>query len=232
MKKLTNQEIQEIRTFVINNGAKYYEVIEELTDHIANGIEEQWLLDNTLSFKVALDLEYNKFGILKFQSIQEDREQRKFKAYKHIFFLNLKEFFTFPLLVTTTAISLLSTLVLYNLGELLRSLAGIIMLTPILFYFIINTVDLIKYKRKNSTKLILDKVYRSTVSLPIVTASLLFQFLIIQPNIANWVISISKFWYSGIIGIGLTVSFISVYIALKKIKPIYEEERKKILRTV
>ncbi len=91
MKKVTNSEIERLYRFTREHYVVYYDVQTELVDHLANGIERQWQDDPGTAFELALQKEFQKFGIYGFSDVVEKRERAMEKRY---FKLILKEIIT------------------------------------------------------------------------------------------------------------------------------------------
>jgi len=109
MKKLTPQQIEQLYTFTKQHYVEYYDLQTELVDHLANGIEEQWQENETLTFEEALQKEFKKYGIFGFTDLVTERQKAMGKTYYKLVFKLVKQYFTFPKLMQT----LFFTLVLY-----------------------------------------------------------------------------------------------------------------------
>lgn len=74
MKKVNPQQIKKIEAFLIKKEIVYYDLQQELLDHICTSIEEQWEKNPNLTFDQAFHIEYKNFGIFGFSDIMEKRE--------------------------------------------------------------------------------------------------------------------------------------------------------------
>ncbi|WP_158211072.1 hypothetical protein [Myroides phaeus] len=111
MTQLTEQQVQQIHLFVKKHYVEHYDVELELVDHLANGIELQWTIDNNITFDNALQIEFKKFGVYGFSDIIEEKTKRLTGSYIKLLFKTLLGFFTFPRIVLTTALFLLLCLI-------------------------------------------------------------------------------------------------------------------------
>ncbi|MDM1374805.1 hypothetical protein HX071_11950 [Myroides marinus] len=227
MKTLSTNQIQEIREFVISKDIKYYEIIEELTDHLASSIEEK----NTSyeNLEKLLQLEYENFGSFKFLSIQEDKERRKFREYKTLFFDGVKIFFTLPLIITTIAIILLITLTLNLLGSFNPIFSMLLMMSPIVLFSCIYLKDFLS-KKRTKVKLLLDRTYQSTVTFALIISSIYYGGLREARKLFE--LSLDDLKANFFLAIGYTISILSIYVVLKVIRPIYTKEKEIIIKTV
>ncbi|MGG5511428.1 hypothetical protein ACPDHN_15920 [Myroides odoratimimus] len=167
MKTLQPLELDKIRQELINHKVEYIEVIEELTDHIANGIEQQWSESNTqISFEEALTIEINKFGIKGLSKVQSTILNIKTQECGLVVLKGVKDCLTsFKLLaVIAVVLSLYSLMTLTQHSLLLASLSNLIILIifgigqVIIFSEILKALQ--KYRYMNSYKKTLnDKSY-------------------------------------------------------------------------
>ncbi len=58
MRKITEQEINQIFYFTKKHYVEFYDVQVELVDHLANAIEDQWKENSNISFEDALQIEF------------------------------------------------------------------------------------------------------------------------------------------------------------------------------
>ncbi|EPH14062.1 hypothetical protein HMPREF9713_00262 [Myroides odoratimimus CCUG 12700] len=117
MKTLQPLELDKIRQELINHKVEYIEVIEELTDHIANGIEQQWSESNTqISFEEALAIEINKFGVKGLSKVQTQMNKAQIYEYLCIIGLGIKEYFVTSKVFYLLAI-FIGTLLLFNISS-------------------------------------------------------------------------------------------------------------------
>lgn len=169
MKKVSQGQIEELHRFVKSRYVEFYDVKLELVDHLANGIEEQWKLDSMVSFEDALQREYKKFGIFGFVGMVEKKQAELHNYYYKITFQALKDFFSIPKIVVTSAIFLL----LFAFGTTFKEYASIGY--GIVFYglFVYTLVDgfrqmvVIKRRQKNAgKKWLIDSVANQFYAIP------------------------------------------------------------------
>ncbi|MCC9044557.1 hypothetical protein LNQ81_17960 [Myroides sp. M-43] len=231
MTTLTTERIQEIRAFIISKDVKYYETIEELTDHLASSIEEKWSEGENNNLEYLLAKEYENFGPYKFLSIQESREKQKFREYKHMFFKSLKEFFTFPLIITVLAIVLLIAALLHWIGQEYKFLTMIVMMSPIIVFIYIYVIDLV-LRKKVKTKLLLDSTYSSVMSFSLLSNTIFFNVIMQGKRFFNLPTTYDSIGDCLLMASGITLTILSIYVGLKIIKPAYQNERDRVLKTI
>ena len=84
IKKITQEQNDQLFAFTIKHFVEYYDLQNELTDHLANAIEERWKTEPNLSFDDALKQEFKKFGIFGFMGVVESRQAALNKKYKKL----------------------------------------------------------------------------------------------------------------------------------------------------
>ncbi|EPH14058.1 hypothetical protein HMPREF9713_00258 [Myroides odoratimimus CCUG 12700] len=231
MKTLTIDQIKEIKDFIISKDVKYYEIIEELTDHLASSIEDKWSEGNNNNLEYLLAKEYENFGSYKFLSIQESREKQKFREYKHMFFKSLKEFFTFPLIVTVIAIILLIAALLHWIGQEFKFLTMIFIMSPVIVFFYSYAKDLV-LRKKVKTKLLLDRTYSSVMSFSLLSNTIFFNIIMQGKRLFNLPTTYDSIGDCLLMASGITLTILSIYVGLNIIKPTYQNERDRILKTI
>lgn len=75
IRKLTDDEIERLFSFCAKHYVPEYDLQIELVDHLASGIEEQWLKNPELPFPIALNNTFDKFGIYGFGKIKSQKEK-------------------------------------------------------------------------------------------------------------------------------------------------------------
>jgi len=106
-RKLTEEEIDQLFGFCQKHFVPEYDLQIELVDHLASGIEVQWLENPSLPFPVALNNTFNKFGIFGFSKIKTQKEKELYQKYRHLFWQYTLEFYKLPKIIMTFAITLL-----------------------------------------------------------------------------------------------------------------------------
>lgn len=107
MKTVSQEQVMALHKFIKSRYVEYYDVELELVDHVANGIEEQWKVNPSLSFEEAMQKEYKKFGVFGFVGMVENKQAELHNYYYKITFGALKSFFSIPKIAVTTAVFLL-----------------------------------------------------------------------------------------------------------------------------
>ncbi len=71
----TSQEIEQLHSFCKKHFVKYADVREELVDHLASAIEEQWENNANIHFGKALNKVYREFGVMGFRNVVSERQE-------------------------------------------------------------------------------------------------------------------------------------------------------------
>jgi len=100
---LTNQQIDQLFAFTRKKYVHYYDLQVELADHLASSIEEEMEKDTSLSFDIALQKVYSRFGIFGFAKVVQERESTLVKHNRKIWWNIFKSFFTIPRIAFTIA---------------------------------------------------------------------------------------------------------------------------------
>jgi uncharacterized membrane protein YidH (DUF202 family) len=95
-KTLTPAEIDVLYDFTRRHFVVYYDLQTELTDHLANAIEQQWAVNPNLAFGDALNAEFKKFGIFGFSDIVAQRQAALTKRYYKLIWGYAKDFLRLP----------------------------------------------------------------------------------------------------------------------------------------
>lgn len=96
MKKITEEQYEQLFAFVRKHYVEYYDLQCELADHLANGIEALWEQNPHLSFDDALQREFKKFGIFGFMQVVEQRQAALHKKYTRLLWHYGKDFLRLP----------------------------------------------------------------------------------------------------------------------------------------
>lgn len=112
IRKISPDEMDALFSFTRQHYVEYYDLQAELADHLANAIEAQWETDPQLSFSIALDREFRKFGIFGFTDIVAERQQALKKRYNKMVWAYFGEYFTLPKIMMTVGLTGLMYLML------------------------------------------------------------------------------------------------------------------------
>ena len=146
---ISQDQIQELYKFTRKHYVEHYDLQTELVDHLANGIEEQMVLQPKLSFKEALEMEFKKFGVFGFHDVIKEKSDAMHKRYWKIFFRFYREYFKLPKLLILFAASTLLFLVLRALPvETSKYIPGM----AILFVLVLFLINVFRNKRKQRSK--------------------------------------------------------------------------------
>lgn len=150
MKKLTQEQIDQLFTFTKKHYVEFYDVQVELVDHLANAIEAQWEVNPNISFDEALQAEFKKFGIFGFTGLVEQKQNELHKYYNKMLWTEVKKFFTIPKILLTILLFLLVHFILEKSGEMGETFG----LAALILSFIVFTIDGLRFifKTKNEQK--------------------------------------------------------------------------------
>ncbi len=153
MTKLTENHIEKIYLFVQQHFVEWYDVQVELVDHLANGIEQQWLINNSVPFEEALRIEFKKFGVFGFQDLVEQKIKALNIIYRKEIWSCFKGCFVFPkAILIFFSVWFLCTL-LNSIPEKMYVLIPLfVLLNVAYFYQIINLKRLIRHRKVKTGK--------------------------------------------------------------------------------
>jgi len=103
VKKISPEQNEMLFEFTRKHYVEYYDLQNELADHLANAIEERWLIQPNLSFNEALHLEFKKFGVFGFMGVVESRQLALTKKYNKLIWGYMKQFIKLPQILITLA---------------------------------------------------------------------------------------------------------------------------------
>ena len=129
VKKISPEQTEQLFAFTIKHFVEYYDLQNELTDHLANAIEERWKTEPNLSFDDALRQEFKKFGIFGFTGIVEKRQVALSKKYNKLMWGYVKQFFKLPQVLLTIALfAFVFKLISYSADAFIFILAAAILI--------------------------------------------------------------------------------------------------------
>lgn len=118
------------------NKVYHYDIQIELIDHMATAIEKLWETNPELSFEKALKLVEEELGGEQgFKTIKNAKEKEIKKKYSHLRLKYIGEFFQFPKIILTIAITIALFLIFRCVENNFR-VKSVIALVFFLFYFI------------------------------------------------------------------------------------------------
>lgn len=106
-RKLTEEETDRLFDFCRKHYVPEYDLQIELVDHLASGIEVQWVENPSLPLPVALKSTFDKFGIFGFSKIKAQKEKELYRKYRHLFWQYTLEFYKLPKIIMTIVLTLL-----------------------------------------------------------------------------------------------------------------------------
>ena len=106
MQKLTKDQIEDLYAFTRKHFVEWYDLQTELVDHLANDIEAVWEENPNVSYEVARDQAFKKFGVFGFMDVIEKRRKAMSKKYMKYLYSELKKWFELPQILATIALFL------------------------------------------------------------------------------------------------------------------------------
>lgn len=103
---ITSEETEKLFEFCRKHYVVHYDLQVELVDHLASSIEEQWKENPEISFDTALLSTFKKFGISGFSKIKTQKQKELAHKYNLLIGKYLLEFFSWPKIVITAALTL------------------------------------------------------------------------------------------------------------------------------
>lgn len=104
---LDQHQIQILDQFCQKKGVRYYDLRQEIVDHLAAGIEEKMTADPGMDFRAAHQKVYTAFGISGFSKIVQQREEAARSSCRKRELQYFKTYFTFPKIVLSLLLFLL-----------------------------------------------------------------------------------------------------------------------------
>ena len=104
MKKLSQEQIDQLFVFTKKHLVEHYDVQVELVDHLANAIEAEWEINPNISFTAALEKEYKNFGVFGFSGLVEQKQATLQNHYWNVIKREIRSFFSIPKIVLTLAL--------------------------------------------------------------------------------------------------------------------------------
>ena len=143
-KKVTQEEIGQLFAFTRKHFVEYYDLQNELTDHLANAIEQRWVAEPALSFDDALKQEFKKFGVFGFMTVVEQRQVALTKKYNRLMWGYFKQFLKFPQI----AFTILCVFAVYKAIEYNSISYQVLMMGTLVISFCTIIAKGIKYRKK------------------------------------------------------------------------------------
>lgn len=115
--KLTEQQIGQLYSFTQKHYVEFYDVQTELVDHLANGIEATLADNSEINFDQALNAEFQKFGVMGFSEVVEQKINALEKCYRKMVWTQILEFFKLPKIILTAFLIYLLYLLIQSLDN-------------------------------------------------------------------------------------------------------------------
>ncbi|WP_297101151.1 hypothetical protein [uncultured Draconibacterium sp.] len=115
---ITQEETDHLFKVCENHDVSQYDLQIELVDHLASLIEQHWEEKPEDPFKYALYKALQKFGPSGFQQIKEQKQKELVRKYHRTLWSYLLEFYRWPKMLLTLALSFGTLLLLQNISEI------------------------------------------------------------------------------------------------------------------
>ncbi len=174
MRKITEQEINQIFDFTKKHYVEFYDVQVELVDHLANAIEDQWKENPNIMFEGALQTEFKKFGIFGFTGLVEQKQTDLHKYYNKMLLREVLKFISLPKVIITAALYLVIYFFIENTGSLGEVITLGFLVISFLFFMVDGFRFIFKIKKeqkKQGRSWLIQSVAFSVFSLPTVGLS-------------------------------------------------------------
>ncbi len=148
--KLTAEQIEQLYVFTRQHYVEYYDLQTELVDHLANAIEQQWETNPKLTFEMALQVEFKKFGVFGFMEVVDKRKGALHSKYNKMVLHELKTFFSIPKIIGTVSSMAIIYTLLKNFQEGFELMQGLIAF--LIVSFIIGMALLTRMQKKETAK--------------------------------------------------------------------------------
>lgn len=235
MKKLTQEQIDQLFTFTKKHYVEFYDVQVELVDHLANAIEAEWQQSPNLSFDEALQAEFKKFGIFGFTALVEQKQNELHKYYNKMLWTEVKKFFSIPKILLTILLFLLVHFILERFGKIGETIA----LAALILSFVVFTIDGLRFifKTKNEQKKqgkswLIQSVANQIFSIPTIGFSGVYFPMVGHFFEENLAVSNTGVYF---LTIFLVIHFLFIFIFYDVIKPSFKksiEETEKRYQTI
>lgn len=212
--KLSSDQLQQLYTFTEKHFVEWYDVQTELVDHLANGIEEQWQNNESLTFDDALKNEFKKFGIMGFSEVVEQKTNALNKYYRKQVWKHFTAYFKLPKIILTLAI----IWCLYKMLSIVENKIVVILPIALVLFstfilYLIKSGRRIKQKKKETgKKWLFDNVILQLGGLMHFLNVGTYSSILFQDSLWN---SLITFSFTVIIVLYALVLFVSVSIAPK-----------------
>lgn len=225
-RKITLQEIEQLHTFVRQHYVEFYDVELELVDHLANDIEAQWQEDTQLSFDLALDRAFKRFGIFGFTDVIELKINQLKMSYVRGMIKEIATFFTWPKIVFSIALYLILFVIGYHFRNNGIWSLYIIFFTLLFFYFVGGMRWQLELKKRQ--RLLNRKFLLETVAIQSYAGGAVFSLMSIAIQFPNFVNLVTENWSIALTSsiVALFVLFMGLwcYVALFVLKPKLQKE--------
>ncbi len=136
--KITQEQINSLYTFTRQHYVEYYDLQTELVDHLANDIETIWVDQPNLSFEMARDQSFKKFGVFGFMDVVEEKTNALNKYYWKLVWREFVTFFKLPKIIMTLFLIWMFYYIISAVEEkefILIPLALLIVVIPLIYSY-------------------------------------------------------------------------------------------------
>ena len=183
MKKLTQEQIDQLFDFTKQHFVEFSDVQVELVDHLANAIEAEWEINPNISFEDALQIEFKKFGIFGFTGLVEQKQNELHKFYNKLLWSEIKKFVSIPKIIITLALYFLVVFVLKQAGYLGETIIMVLLFASYIAFMIDGFRYIFKIKKeqkKQGKSWIMQSVAHNVFSIPTSSISGTYFYIVIR----------------------------------------------------
>lgn len=212
--KLNSEQINRLYSFTRKHFVEHVDLQMELVDHLANGIEQQWLKKPDLSFEEALEMEFKKFGVFGFSGIVEKQSWLLEKKYWKFIGKHLLGFFKIPRILLTSLIFLITFNIVSFSSQTQMNFLLLLFVVPLVVFVRKAYLNLKEYKQKTRVEqkkwLLEEHIFRYGSG--IVILNLLVQILFNGRYL--FTMNIHPNWYLISLSVFITLFYIVAYIMI------------------
>lgn len=183
-KQLNPEQIQNLFDFTESKHVKHIDVRYELVDHLASGIEAQFVKNPELSFDKALNREFNKFPLSGFYQFVEEKEKALIKYWNRKLWSIIKSYLKLPQLLLTLTIFITSYLLYAKCS--FKTSVGI----GFCIWIISSFYQWFSIYKGRSKYLFINHFYRSLFNVSI-TAGILFNYFLFSGLLDTYLVGFS-----------------------------------------
>jgi hypothetical protein len=210
--ELSREQIDRVREFVRKKGIEFFDLQEELVDHLASSIEDRMSEETGLTFEEALRASYKDFGLFGFDDVLVERQKSLGKYYYRRLWIHFLHFWKPPQIFMTLVSGIVSWYAIFRYDALwiVTGSFGVLFM----YWLVMAIKD--HRDRKGKPKLLFDGVARSvSFTLLFIPINLLNVF-----NVFDDVPSVFAQWY---VTLALPITLVLVLASRRVVRESFRE---------